>query len=74
MLRSVQKLYELRVAEYGEEHEYTICAGMVYAGGLHDANHRGEEGRELLTKLLATSKQVLGPYHGTTKQVESLLL
>ena len=46
---------------------------MVYAGGLHDAN-RGEEGRELLTKLLATSKQVLGPYHGTTKQVESLLL
>jgi hypothetical protein len=33
-----------------------------------------EEGRELLTKLLATSKQVLGPYHGTTKQVESLLL
>lgn len=73
MLRSVQKLYELRVAEYGEEHEYTIRAGMVYAGGLHDAN-RGEEGRELLTKLLATSKQVLGPYHGTTKQVESLLL
>jgi hypothetical protein len=23
MLRSVQKLYELRVTEYGEEHEYT---------------------------------------------------
>jgi hypothetical protein len=73
MLRSVQKMDELRVAEYGEEHEYTIRAGMVYAGDLHDAN-RGEEGMELLTKLLATSKQVLGPYHSTTKQVESLLL
>jgi hypothetical protein len=69
MLRSFQELYELRVAEYGEEHEFTIRAGMVYAGDLYVAN-RGEEGRELLTKLLATSKQVLGPHHSTTKEVE----
>jgi hypothetical protein len=69
MLRSFQEFYELRVAEYGEEDEYTIRAGIAYATDLHDAN-RGEEGRELLTKLLATSKQVLGPYHSTTKEVE----
>jgi hypothetical protein len=71
MLRSFQELYELRVAEFGEEHECTIRAGMVYAGDLNDAN-RGEEGRELLIKLLATSKQVLGPHHSTTKKVEYL--
>jgi len=29
----------------------------------------GGEARELLTELLATSKQVLGPHHNTTKEV-----
>ena len=72
MLRAFQELYELRVAEYGEEHESTIRAGIVYAYKLHDAN-RGDEARELLMKLLVTSKQVLGPNHNTTKQVEALL-
>jgi len=48
-------------------------AGKNYAGELQDAN-RGGEARELLAKLLATSKQVLGPHHSTTKKVESVLL
>jgi hypothetical protein len=34
---------------------------------------RGGEARELLTKLLAMSKQVLGPHHNTTKEVTSVL-
>ena len=40
-------------------------AGKNYAGELQDAN-RGVEARELLAKLLATSKQVLGPDHNVT--------
>jgi hypothetical protein len=71
MLRAFQELYELRVAEYGEGHEDTILAGKTYAGDLHTAN-RGDEAMELLTKILATSKQVLGPHHSTTKEVEYL--
>jgi hypothetical protein len=60
----------LRIAEYGEDDEFTIIAGKIYAMNLQDAN-RGEEARELLTRLLVTSKQVLGPHHNTTKDVES---
>jgi hypothetical protein len=62
----------LRIAELGEENEYTIRAGRHYAINLRTANH-GDEARELLTKLLATSKQVLGPHHKTTKKVENEL-
>jgi hypothetical protein len=35
--------------------------------------NRGDEARDLLTKLLATSKQVLGPDHNVTKEVVSAL-
>jgi hypothetical protein len=72
LLKSSQELYEIRVAELGEENEYTIHAGMRYAINLCNAN-RGDEARELLTKLLTTSKQVLGPHHNTTKDVEKEL-
>jgi len=72
LVKASQELYELRIAEYGEENEYTIDAGRKYAIELLNAN-RGGEARELLTKLLATSKQVLGPHHSTTKDVESAL-
>jgi hypothetical protein len=72
LVKASQELYELHIAELGEENEYTICDGIDYAVYLRKAN-RGEEARELLTKLLATSKQVLGPYHNTTKKVESEL-
>jgi hypothetical protein len=72
VLKASQELYELRVAKLGEEHEYTIISGKNYAINLWKAN-RGDEARELLTKLLATSKQVLGPHHNTTKEVESML-
>ncbi len=64
-------VYKLRAAEYGEGSEVAIDAGKVYAMKLQDA-HRGGEATELLTKLLATSKRVLGPNHSTTKQVESV--
>jgi hypothetical protein len=55
VLKASQELYELRIAKLGEENEYTIDAGRKYASRLRKAN-RGGEARELLTKLLATSK------------------
>jgi hypothetical protein len=63
-----QELYELRVSKYGEENEYTIGAGQSYAVNLQKANRRGEA-RDLLIKLLSTSKQVFGPDHNTTKGI-----
>jgi hypothetical protein len=72
LLKASQELYELRIAELGEESEYTIDAGRMYADILRKAN-RGEEARELLKKLLATSKQVLGHHHNITKDIESQL-
>jgi hypothetical protein len=72
LLKASQELYELRVAESGEGHEDTIDAGRKYALRLRKAN-RGDEARELLTKLLATSKQVFGSDHKITKSVESML-
>jgi hypothetical protein len=73
LLKASQELYEMGVAELGEENEYTIRDGKNYAIHLRKAN-RGDEARELLTKLLATSKQVLGPHHSIkTKEVESEL-
>jgi hypothetical protein len=72
VLKVSQELYELRIAEYGEENELTIHAGIDYAIDLQKAN-RWEEARELLMKLLATSKQVFGSDHNITKSVESML-
>jgi hypothetical protein len=72
VLKASQELYELRIAELGEEHYYTIDAGNIYALRLQNANRR-EEARELLMKLLATSKQVFGSDHKITKEVESML-
>ena len=69
LLKASQGFYELRVAEYGEEHESTIWAGNAYA--IHLLNFkRWGEARELLINLLATSKQVLGPNHSTTYEVK----
>jgi hypothetical protein len=72
VLKASRELYELRIAEDGEEHEYTINAGKIYAIDLQKAN-RQEEARELLMKLQATSKQVFGSDHKITKEVESML-
>jgi hypothetical protein len=72
LVKASRELYEWRIANLGEEHEYTIIAGKIYAIDLRKANCKTET-RELLTKLLATSKQVLGPDHKTTKEVVSEL-
>jgi hypothetical protein len=72
VLKTSQELYELRVATHGVEEELTIYAGRNYAIDLHTAN-RGDEAMDLLTKLLAISKQVHGPDHSTTKEVELAL-
>ena len=72
LLKTSQELYELRVAKHGEDDEYTIIAGKDYAVDLQKVD-RGDEARELLTKLLATSKQILGPDHNITKEVEAAL-
>ena len=67
VLEESQEVYELRIAELGEESE---C--KLYAINLQKAN-REEEARELLTKLLATSKQTFGSHHNVTKDVEFAL-
>jgi hypothetical protein len=72
LIKASREVYELRAAKFGEEHEYTIDAGKIYALRLQTANCR-EEARELLMKLLATSKQVFGSDHNITKSVESML-
>jgi hypothetical protein len=72
LVKASRELYELRIAELGEENEYTIHAGKVFACYLHKADRR-DEARELLMKLLATSKQVFGSDHKITKEVESML-
>jgi len=73
VLKASEELYKVRAAEHGEQNELTIHAGRNYAIDLQNAN-RGDEARELLMKLLATSKQVLGPHHSTTKDVENTTL
>jgi hypothetical protein len=72
VLKASQELYELRIAEYGEGSELAIDAGRSYALRLQKANRR-KEARELLMKLLVTSKQVFGSDHNITKSVESML-
>ena len=72
LMKASQKLYELRVAEHGEGNLLTIEAGREYVICLHKAN-RPDEARELLTMFIATSKQVLGPHHNKTKDIESTL-
>jgi hypothetical protein len=71
LVKASQEMYKLRIAKLGEEHDYTIIAGKIYANDLRNAN-RGDEARDLLTKLLAVSKQVLGPDHNTTKEGTAL--
>jgi hypothetical protein len=80
LLNATRELYELRAAKFGEEHEYTILAGKYYAvAGMRYANNLRKANREtevidLLTKLLAMSKQVLGPHHNTTKAVDNAII
>ena len=69
LLKTSREMYELQVAKHGEEHEATIRAGKLYSFNLRSSNRR-VEARELLTKLLATSMQVLGPHHNITKNIE----
>jgi hypothetical protein len=72
LVKTSRDVYELAVSEYGEGYVQTIRAGKIYALRLRKAN-RLEEARELLTKLLATSKQTFGSHHNTTKEVELAL-
>ena len=62
----------MRFAEYGEGNANTIRVGLNYALNLLIVN-RGVNAMDLLTKLLATSKQVHGPNHNITKEVASEL-
>ena len=72
IVNATRELYEAGIAQLGESSEYTIRMGMYYAIELQKFN-RGDESKELLTKSLATSKQVFGPDHKTTKDVEYVL-
>jgi tetratricopeptide (TPR) repeat protein len=72
VMKASQELYKIRLAELGEGNEVSILAGKNYAIALRQANRR-EEARDLLTKLLAKSKQVFGLHHNITKEIESVL-
>jgi hypothetical protein len=72
LVKASYDAYKLRVDQYGEEDGDTIHAGKIHAFHLLKAN-RNAEARELLTKLLTTSKQVLGSHHSTTMDVASQL-
>ena len=69
LLKASQNVYELFLTKCGEENERTLRAGCNYAINLQKAN-RGAEARELFTKLLTTSKQVLVTHHNITKRIE----
>lgn len=69
IVNATQESYKAGIAQLGESSEYTIRMGMIYASELQKFN-RGDELTELMTKLLATSKQVFGPDYKTTKDVE----
>ena len=73
LLRALQEDYEFSISKYGENTERTIQQATTYAVQLQNCN-RGDEGIELLMKLLATSKRVLGPDHITTKGIEAKLV
>jgi hypothetical protein len=73
LIKESHKIYELCIAGSGEGDKQTIRAGNQYAIWLLKAN-RGAEEMELLTKLLVTSKQVLGPHHGITKRFSRSLI
>ena len=62
----------MHVARFGPGNKYAIDASAKYSIHLHKANC-GVETMDLLTKFLATSKQVLGPDQNITKEVASAL-
>jgi len=64
LLESSRELYELRIAELGEEDHLTILAGTNYAF----ASRMQTVGMSVI-EVASTSKQVLGPHHCTTKEV-----
>jgi hypothetical protein len=72
MLKASRELYELRIAEDGDGNEITILAGKNYAIALLKVDCV-EEAMGLFDKLLAMSKQVFGPHHNTTKELQSTL-
>jgi hypothetical protein len=59
LLQASQELYEVSVDKFGEVNELTIRVGEFHDIELRKVNRGGGEARDLLSKLLATSKQVL---------------
>ena len=72
LLKAHQEMCELPVVEFGKGDALTIHEGRIYAIELQSANRRGG-GKGTFENLLATSKQVHGYHHTTTKDVASAL-
>lgn len=72
LLRLSQNLYDGYVVKRGEDSLLAIDAGLSFAIDLVNAN-REEEAEQLLTKLVAISKRVLGSEHGITREAETEL-
>jgi hypothetical protein len=64
-----QDYYKSNLAEYGEDHAFTISSGGSFAFKLVSAD-RLIEAQILLTKIFASSKRIHGPDHKQTKSIE----
>ena len=83
LLTSSKSSYEQNIQSYGNNDERTIYAGIEYAGYLSkvgkDANQPLQnatyhiEAERLITKLSASSHQVLGHEHDYTKKADDLM-
>jgi hypothetical protein len=64
-----QDYYKSNLAEYGEDHAFTISSGGSFAFKLVSAD-RLIEAQIMLTKIFASSKRIHGPDHKQTKSIE----
>ncbi len=71
-LKSFKNIYHNELERLGPNAEETIRAGYLYADCLISANHSIKAER-LLTKLVATSRQVYGEDHNYTSRIVTLL-
>ena len=68
LLNEAQATYDIYISLYGEEDVDTLGSGLDVVTALV-RNKRGDDALNLLTKMLATSKQTHGSDHDITKKI-----
>lgn len=72
VMKSAKIAYEGNLYSFGQKSEHTIKAGIAYVSNLRSA-YCSIEAERLVTKLIATSRQVFGEDHKYTKESLELL-